>query len=115
LRTALAMTFFSGSIKLRDGYSGHRDRLHTWWDEHSSTPADLFKELPASADWAAFLEHWSERIDKDLALTQRGMIRRATLDSDAARVRATAIAILEEIGALGRKSKPSPRPAPEVK
>lgn len=106
LRTALAQTFFSGSIELRDGYLGHRDRLHSWWDECSSTPADLAAQLPKSAEWAEFLEQWSARIDSDVALTMRGQVRRATLDADAAGVRSTAIAILKEFGALDRKSRP---------
>lgn len=115
LRTALAMTFVSGSIALRDGYSGHRDRLHTWWDEHDSTPSALFERLPKAADWAEFMESWSARIDRDAQATQRGMVRRATLDADAAAVRKTAIAILREFRAFERNARPTPpppRPAP---
>lgn len=115
LRTALAMTFGSGSIALRDGYIGHRDRMHSWWDEHSSTPAEIAKALPTVDASAEFLEGWSERIDGDALATQRGQVRRATLDQDAAQVRTTAIAILGELGALARKERPplpSPPPAP---
>ncbi|MEO6708243.1 MAG: hypothetical protein ABIP42_01630, partial [Planctomycetota bacterium] len=118
LRRALAHTFFSGSVGLSPTLSGHLDRLHTWWDEHSSTPEELLKELPASAKTTAFLKQWSERIDKDAKLTERGQVRRAVLDGDAARVRAKAVAILEEFGALQRKSRPAPPPpvpAPEDK
>lgn len=115
LRTALAMTFLSGSIPLRDGYSGHRDRLHTWWDEHDSTPSALFERLPKAADWATFMESWSARIDRDAKATERGIVRRSTLDADAAAVRKTAIAILREFRAFERKERPTPpppRPAP---
>ncbi|HUR27091.1 MAG TPA: hypothetical protein VM509_02820 [Planctomycetota bacterium] len=112
LRTALAATFFSGSVALRDGYAGNRDRLHSWWDERSSMPEELAKELPESANWEKFLEQWSKRIDDDAALTQRGLVRRATLDADAARVRATTVLVLGDVGALERKARPKP---PEVK
>ena len=110
LRTALAMTYVNGSIPLRDGYGGHRDRFHSWWDEQASTPAGIAELLPKPADWAKFLEEWSARIDQDADLTQRGQVRRATLDADAARVRATALAILVEFKALERKARPSPPP-----
>jgi len=113
LRTALAMSFFSGSIALRDGYMGHRDRFHSFWDENGSLPEKLAAQLPDSERWAEFLEKWSERIDNDTPLTLRGQTRRATLDQDAERVRATALAILKEFGALDRKSRPPP-PAPRV-
>jgi hypothetical protein len=112
LRTALATTFLSGTIALRDGYTGNRDRLHAWWDEHASTPEALAKELPSSAKWASFLEGWSKRIDDSADLTQRGIVRRATLDADAARVRQTVVLVLGEVGALGRKSRPPPKPPP---
>jgi hypothetical protein len=114
LRTALAMTYLNGGIALRDGYGGHRDRFHTWWDEHASTPAELAGLLPKPDGWAAFLEQWSARIDNDATATQRGLVRRATLDADAARVRATAVAILKEFGALERKSRPAPPPPAET-
>jgi hypothetical protein len=112
LRTALAMSYLSGSIALRDGYVGHRDRFHSFWDECNSAPDKVAAKLPDSEGWTKFLEQWSERIDNDAALTQRGQVRRDTLDRDSARVRATAIAILKEFGALERKSRPKPPPPP---
>jgi len=113
LRTALAMTYLSGSAELRDGYPGHLNRLHSLWDVHASVPAAVAAVLPGAEDWADFLEHWSLEVDRSLELTEAGTRRRETLDADSGKVRALAVGILTEMGALERKRRPDPKPTAE--
>ena len=94
-------------------YPAHLDRLHSLWDRHASTPADLAAALPGPGDWAEFLESWSLEVDTSLELTRAGQVRRATLTADAAAVRAFAVRILNEFGALERTSRPAPPPPPK--
>jgi len=113
LRTALAMTYLTGGAKLRDGYPGHLNRLHSLWDVHSSVPSAVAAVIPGAGGWDEFLQRWSLEVDSSLALMQAGTRRRETLDSDALGVRALALRILTEMGALERKRRPDPKPAPE--
>jgi hypothetical protein len=112
LRTALAMCYLAGSAKLRDGYAGHLDGLHSLWDAHASTPELVRAQLPDVDHWSEFLEHWGERCDKDRELGAAGVNRRRTLDHDAAQLRALVVGRLTELGALERKQRPKPKPVP---
>jgi hypothetical protein len=113
LRTALAMTYLTGSAELRDGYPGHLDRLHSLWDVHSSLPSAVAAVIPAAEGWDEFLQRWSLEVDSSLELTMAGTRRRETLDADARQVRDLAARILTEMGALERKRRPDPKPAPK--
>jgi hypothetical protein len=102
LRHALAQTYLVGSATLRDGYAPHLDGFHALWEKHRSTPAELVPTLPAATKWEKFLTDWSKRYRSDSKLARGGQTRRATLDSDAAAVRATLLGVLTEFGAYER-------------
>jgi hypothetical protein len=109
LRTALARTYLSGSVELRDGYANHIDRLHALWDAHASTPREVAALLPDSQQVAEFTANWALKVEEDPALRQSGAVRHAQLDRDRADVRAFFAQVLKDCGALERASKPAPR------
>jgi len=100
LRHALARSYLTGDVVLRDNYQLNLDRLHALWDMNSSEPKTLAKRLPAAEDWEDWLDQTFSRINKDEALWAAGLGRRATLVADAARVRATLARVMREYGAL---------------
>jgi hypothetical protein len=102
LRHALAQSYLVGSAALRDGYAPHLDAFHALWEKHRSMPAELEPALPQAAKWEKFLTDWAKRCRSDSKLMRGGQMRRATLDSDAAAVRATLLGVLKEFGAYER-------------
>jgi hypothetical protein len=109
LRTALARTYLSGTVELRDGYALHIERLHALWDAHASTPGEVAALLPDSEHWAEFLEKWTLQCEEHPDVLHAGVARHAQLDRDAAATRAFFAEILKDLGALERTSKPPPR------
>ncbi|MCP3919191.1 MAG: hypothetical protein GY711_26925 [bacterium] len=100
LRHAFARLYVSGKPAQRDGYGPHVDRFHALWDVHASTPEKLAPVLPAPDDWAEWLEKEGKRVDTSRKLYTAGQKRHATLAADSARVRATLVRVMREIGAL---------------
>jgi hypothetical protein len=111
-REALAQCFLIGSARLGDGYAGHLVRLHGLWEEYRSSPAELAKVLPDSADAAGYFQRWAERFDKDGTRLARARSRVAQLDWDRTQVRALLVRILTELGAFERERRPDPPPEP---
>ena len=109
VRTALARTYLSGSVELRDGYANHIDRLHALWDAHSSTPSAVAALVPDSQGVAEFVANWALQVEEHPELRQAGVTRHAQLDRDRADVRAFFAEILKDCGALERTAKPAPR------
>ncbi len=115
LRSALALCYLSGSPPLRDGYAAHLPRMHGLWDETGSQPAVLAPLLPRSSDLADFFESWGLRFESDAERVDRARARAKTLEDDAQRTRALLATILQESGALERKSRPRPATQPPAK
>ena len=113
LRRALARTFLASEPVLRDGYSGHLDRLHALWDAYDSDPRALAEALPDGEGWMEFWDAWVARMEKEPKLRTRGRARRKFLDRDEARVRALALRILGEFTPTAESGSPTPPPTPE--
>ena len=96
LRNAMARSYLTGTPVLRDGYQESIDRLHSVWEQNTSTPSRLRDALPESKDWESYLEDLAKACRKDKALRESGEVRRATLDADAQRVRALMIRLMRE-------------------
>jgi hypothetical protein len=109
VRTALARTYLSGSVELRDGYANHIDRLHALWDAHASTPNAVAALVPDSQGVAEFVANWALQVEEHPELRQAGAVRHAQLDRDRADVREFFAEILKDCGALERTAKPAPR------
>lgn len=106
LRENLARTFVCGTTELRDGYQANLDNFHALWESCSSDPARLREKLPNSDGWRDFLAQWGDRVAAERELMQKATERRATLDRDLPRVRATLLRVLGEVGAFARIEKP---------
>lgn len=112
LREALAALYLNADPVLWDGYGESRARLHALWDRDTSLPAPMSERLPTDPDaWTDFLASWAETCQEEPDLRAAGLAREATLTSDAARVRATLVWVLEQMGAFERDARPSPPPA----
>ncbi len=106
LRENLARTFVCGTTELRDGYQANLDNFHALWESCSSDPARLRERLPQPDAWRDFLSQWGDRVAAERELMQKATERRATLDRDLPRVRATLLRVLGEVGAFARIEKP---------
>lgn len=111
LREALARTYLRGSAVPLDLYAPNVDQFHALWETATSTPSELAKILPPSADWERFLTEWRDRCVAEPELFEAGVRRRETLDADRARIRAKLVWVLGELGAFERERQPEP-PAP---
>lgn len=100
LRTALARVYLIGNPVLRDGYAANLDRFHALWELHSSTPAELYKDLPASNKWEKFLKDWVNRCKRDKKLFTAGGNRRWRLEEDARTARSTMVWVMREYGLI---------------
>lgn len=100
LRHAMAMTYFTGYPKLRDGYGANLERLHSLWDAESSTPAKMTERLPDSKEWQKFLEAWVKKVDKSSELAAKGTTRRDTLYRDGLWVRKKLLEVMIQSGHL---------------
>lgn len=112
LRAALAATFLDGSVQLGGPYPTCLERFHSLWEGHASTPAEVAKLLPKPDAWGEFLSGLAQRLDADRELAARAELRRRTLDSDRAQVRALLVRLLDARGAFARTSRPKPPPPP---
>ncbi len=100
LRTALARVYLTGNPVLRDGYAANLDRFHALWELHSSTPEELYKDLPASNKWEKFLKDWVNRCKRDKKLFSAGGNRRWRLEEDARTARSTMVWVMREYGLI---------------
>ena len=114
LREAIASTYLIGTPLSPDGYNSALVRFHAMWETHRSDPAALAKELPAESEaWTGFLEGWAERCREDPELYRAAVRRQEALTADSARVRATLVWVLEQLGAFERTERP-PLPKPKA-
>lgn len=106
LRENLARTFVCGTTELRDGYQANLDNFHALWESVASDPARMKEKLPSPDGWRDFLVSWGDKVAGERELIQKATERRATLDRDLPRVRATLLRVLGEVGAFARIEKP---------
>lgn len=100
LREALARTFLRSTPELPRGYARASERLHGFWEEHSSRPADLAADLPSSKTWEDWLDKKAKTIEKQEAIVEGRRGRMAALRRSDAWARRTWTAILTEFGAF---------------
>jgi hypothetical protein len=114
LREALAALYLNARPVLWDGYGESLVRLHALWARDTSLPTRLSERLPADPEvWTDFLATWAETCQAEPDLRAAGLAREAALSTDAARVRATLVRVLEQMGAFERDARPTPAPPSE--
>lgn len=106
LRENLARTFVCGTTELRDGYQANLDNFHALWESVASDPAQMKAKLPDPNGWRDFLVSWGDKVAGERELTQKATERRATLDRDLPRVRATLLRVLGDVGAYAKIERP---------
>ncbi|MEM7311011.1 MAG: hypothetical protein AAF682_30355, partial [Planctomycetota bacterium] len=115
LREALASVYLTGEPVMRDGYGESRIRFHSLWDKHRSVPPPVGDALPRDPEeWTDFLAEWATTVQRDRELRAAGKRRGEQLAADGARVRATLVWVLEQLGAFERKARPKPKPKPKA-
>ena len=112
LREALARAYLRGGGVPDDVWLESLDRLHTLWEEHSSTPTSLAEALPDVEAWEPFLEDLAQRCEEEPELLAKGQHRRQVLDWNRWQVKSTLVWVLREFGAFERTELPPPPPEP---
>jgi len=101
LREAIASAYLVAEPAYKDGYtSGNTVGFHALLSRHASDPRAVGPELPAAADWEAYLEAWNAQLEDDNALWASGLLRRDTLAADQAFVRRRLVAIMHDLELL---------------
>jgi len=102
LRTNLARAYLCGTAELRDSYGNNLDNFHALWENVTSDPASLAKQLPDEAGWRDYLQGWVDRCAAEPELLMKGTLRHAQLAREELLVRATILRLLGEYGAYAR-------------
>jgi hypothetical protein len=105
LRHALALCYLDGRPALGI-YEGLRENLHLAWEKAHSRPSELAPSLPASADRQAWIDALIAEGRANVEAWNAAELRRDTLASASAVVRATTLAGLQEFGAYKKLEGP---------